>query len=235
MIKLELVKRTDPRYQEMRDRHYIPNRGTHGQQCHYLIWDDNSLVGIVSGAAAVYGVAERDRFFGLPRGLEKEVMLNGIVHNVVFRIEQTRSNLATQVLAKWRRLIAHDWHALYGVRVAGFETLVIPEVRDSTMSDRLGTLYLADNWTACGQTAGNTKAHGKGGLTTAHARRKTDRKLLFCFRCKNVDFPTTYVSTWNSNNPEAKAIRKMRQEVKLKLLRRGPVMVRRLPGKAEII
>ena len=223
MIQLELVKRTDPRYQAMRDRHYIPNRGQHGQQCHYLIWDNDEHVGIISGAGALYGVAARDAFFSLPSGSAKEIMLNGIVHNTVFRLEQTRPNLATQVLAKWRKLIAEDWFRLYDVRVAGFETLVIPDLRDQSMTDRLGTLYLADNWTFCGRTFGNTKVHGKGGLNAAHGRAETAKKFLYCYRCKKVPFPTSYTSTWNSNTPETRAIERRRTAAKRQLLARGPV------------
>lgn len=36
-FELIRCKRSDPRYQEIRNRHYIPNHGTFGQQMHYLI------------------------------------------------------------------------------------------------------------------------------------------------------------------------------------------------------
>ena len=45
-IRLERCKRTDPRYQEIRDRHYIPNHGCIGQQIHYLVFLEDEVVGI---------------------------------------------------------------------------------------------------------------------------------------------------------------------------------------------
>ena len=44
-IRLEQCKRTDPRYKEIRDRHYIPNHGCIGQQIHYLVFLDDEVVG----------------------------------------------------------------------------------------------------------------------------------------------------------------------------------------------
>ena len=61
---LERCKRTDPRYVEMRDRHYIPNKGCHGQQMHYLVFEGGQHVGIISGASSVWSVKARDVFFG---------------------------------------------------------------------------------------------------------------------------------------------------------------------------
>ena len=199
MIHLELVKRTDPRYQDMRDRHYVSNKGTHGQQLHYLIFDEGRHVGIISGASPVYGVAARDRFFSLPADRKrKEAVLNQIINNVVFRIEQTRKNLATQTLALWRRRIAEDWEYLYQVPVLGFETFVVEE------DHRKGTLYLADNWTFLGKTAGTTKAHhktaGGGGLDTAHTRRTVEKKLVFCIRRKKVKQIESYESSWRDKD-----------------------------------
>ena len=65
-IALEYCKRSDPRYQSIRDRHYVPNRGTHGQQLHFIIWSNDKIVGIISGASSVYGVKARDELFGIP-------------------------------------------------------------------------------------------------------------------------------------------------------------------------
>lgn len=48
-IKLEQVKRSNLLYQQIRDRHYIPNHGAVGQQIHYLILLDSECVGIISG------------------------------------------------------------------------------------------------------------------------------------------------------------------------------------------
>ena len=204
MIELKIVKRTDERYVQIRDRHYIPNRGCHGQQLHYLVYDDGDLAGIISGASAVYGCAPRDTFFALSKERKiKQAQLNQIINNVVFRLEKTRPNLASMVLARWRRQISEDWKYLYQVDVVGFETFVIEERREG-MSDRLGTLYLADNWTAVGMTKGNTKAHettsGSGGMNAKHTRRETVPKIILCKRNKNVKFIDTYTSSWKDKD-----------------------------------
>ena len=66
-VELEFCKRTDSRYKEIRDRHYIPNNGTHGQQIHFLIHYKGEIVGIISGASSVYGVGAREYriYFGV--------------------------------------------------------------------------------------------------------------------------------------------------------------------------
>ena len=100
-IRLERCKRTDPRYKEIRDRHYIPNHGCIGQQIHYLVFLEDEVVGIISGASAVYAVKARDDFFGLNKE-NKRPGLNSIINNVVFRLEKNSKNLGSQILALWR-------------------------------------------------------------------------------------------------------------------------------------
>lgn len=203
-LSLQFIKRSDPRYQIIRDRHYIPNRGTHGQQLHYLIYEGECVIGIISGASAVYGCAPRDKFFKLSKEQRiKQSQLNGIINNTVFRLEVRQKNLATMILSMWRKQIAKDWEHLYGVKVGGFETFVIKESRGGN-DDRHGGLYKADNWEHVGITKGNTKTHDKsnnnGGLNTSHKRRKVEPKLIYCYRIKRhkkpVPLPEVYISSW---------------------------------------
>lgn len=149
-VALIRCKRSNPEYQEIRDRHYIPNHGTFGQQIHYLIKLDGKTVGIISGASAVYAVKARDDYFGLTKE-NKRVALNSIINNTVFRLEKNLPNLGTQILAMWRKQIAADWEAQYHVRVHGFETFVIEN------ETRKGCMYKADNWEYIGQTKGQYK------------------------------------------------------------------------------
>ena len=154
-ILLEVCKRSDKHYQDIRDRHYVPNRGTHGQQIHFLIWYKDKLVGIISGASSVYGVKARDKFFQIPsdQKVKQKLYLPAIINNTVFRLEHHEPNLATRVLSKWRKTITILWDKLYGVPVLGFETFVVEE------DWRKGTIYKADNWSSLGVTAGSTKVH----------------------------------------------------------------------------
>ena len=64
-VRLELIKNSNPLYVEYRKKHYIPNRGTVGQQLQYLVFYGGEIVGVIGGASAVYKSEDRDSFFGL--------------------------------------------------------------------------------------------------------------------------------------------------------------------------
>lgn len=184
--------RTHPAYQEIRDRHYVPNNGAVGQQIHYLIYLDKKICGIISGGSAAYAVGCRDDFFGITKD-NRQVALNGIVDNTVFRLEKNLPNLGTQILSMWRRQIEQDWEQKYGVQVCGFETFVVEE------SYRKGSMYKADNWKFVGETNGSTKFH-KHGAEKKFERRDTEKKLVFCKWIKGRNLPTEYYAVWNKPN-----------------------------------
>lgn len=199
-LKFEFVKRTDSRYQEIRNRHYIPNSGTHGQQIHFVIHYKNKVFGIISGASSVYGVKARDQFFKIPadKEVKQKYFLPAIINNTVFRLEYHEKNLATKVLSKWRRLIAWMWEEIYDVPVIGFETFVIEN------DTRKGTLYKADNWTYCGETAGSTKSHK--GMKNPSTRKSTEVKMIYCKWLKNKEITPKkpYKSSWKAETKEEK-------------------------------
>lgn len=200
-IALEFCDRGDTRYQAIRNRHYVANRGCHGQQIHFVVWLDDEIVGIISGASSVYGVKSRDMFFAIPadKDTKQNYYLPAIVNNVVFRLEHHEPNLATRVLKLWREATAILWERLYSVPVIGFETFVVEE------DWRKGSLYKADNWTLVGETQGNTKVHTTG-MTTSHTRATTTRKLVYCRWRKRPVSPTTkYVSSWRASTEDEKA------------------------------
>lgn len=190
-IRLERCKRSNPIYKEIRDRHYIPNHGCIGQQIHYLVYLDEVVVGIISGASSVYAVKSRDDFFGLTKE-NKRPGLNSIINNVVFRLEKNLPNLGSQILALWRKTIAVDWEKQYGVKVHGFETFIIGNER------RFGALYKADNWEFVGMTSGSTKTHN--GLTNKGGRQDTCVKMVFCKKIPKTHLCTEYKSTWRGDN-----------------------------------
>jgi hypothetical protein len=187
-IELVRCKRTDPVYQDIRNRHYVANRGTHGQQLHYLIKLDDTTVGIISGASSVWAVKSRDEYFGLNKD-NKRVALPSIINNTVFRLEKHIPNLATFVLSRWRKRVAADWEDKYGVKVHGFETFVVEE------DHRKGALYLADNWLYLGETAGSTKTHK--GLNNKSERIATSVKMIYAKKVPNTELSTSYTPTWN--------------------------------------
>lgn len=186
-------KRTDPIYQTFRNRHYIPNKGSIGQQLHYIIYLNCEPVGIISGGSAVYATKPRDDFFGITKS-NRCVALNGIINNTVFRLEQHLPNLGTQVLAIWRKKVVADWIAKYHVAPCGFETFIIENER------RKGAMYKADNWTFVGRTYGNTKMHLHG-INNEFCRKENTPKLIFCKRIVGGQLPTEYYSSWKVEKP----------------------------------
>ncbi len=191
-ITLVQCKRTDPEYQAIRDRHYIPNKGSIGQQQHYLIYLENEIVGIISGGSAAYATKTRDEFFGITRD-NRTVALNGIIDNTVFRLERNLPNLGTQILSLWRRRIAEDWEKKYHVKPCGFETFIIEN------ENRKGAMYKADNWTFVGETSGSIKMRPHGADKTFE-RTSGVRKLIFCKWIKGGHLPTAYHATWRGNS-----------------------------------
>ena len=188
-LRLERCRRSNAIYQQIRDRHYIPNNGSIGQQLHYLIVLDGECVGIISGGAAAYAVKCRDNFFGIDKE-NRKIALNGIIDNTVFRLEKNIPNLGTQILAMWRRQVVSDWKQKYGVEPAGFETFVIENER------RKGSMYKADNWIFVGQTQGSTKMHLHG-IDKQFMRIGVQPKLVFCKWIKGASLPTEYTPNWN--------------------------------------
>ena len=212
-IILEVCLRTDARYIEFRNRHYVPNRGCHGQQIHFLVYYKGDHVGIISGASSVYAVKERDKFFEIPEGdktIKQKRYLPAIINNVVFRLECHEKNLGTRVLSKFRKVSVKLWKLLYGVDVIGFETFVIENER------RKGSMYKADNWTYMGETKGSAKTHS--GLLNKSERRETEVKMIFAFRTKKKLPTVDYISSWRASTPEEKNRAKKLQQQRKRLI-----------------
>ena len=81
-MNLELVKRTNEDYVKIRNRHYVANHGCIGRQLHYNIIEDNKIIGIISGASAIWASEHRDNYFVINSANRKE-RINKIIDNVV--------------------------------------------------------------------------------------------------------------------------------------------------------
>jgi len=197
---LEVCKRTNPIYQDIRNRHYVDNHGTQGAQIHFLINYNNEYCGIISGASCVYGVRARDEFFMIPKDqkIKQKIYLPAIINNTVFRLENHEPNLGTQILKLWRKIISTLWEEIYEIPVIGFETFVVEE------DYRKGCMYKADNWTFCGETKGSTKTHK--GMINPFERLKTSKKLIYCRWIKNkIIIPTKeHVGCWRQETIQEK-------------------------------
>jgi hypothetical protein len=176
-LALEFCKRSDERYENIRQRHYVKNRGAQGQQVHFLILYREQIIGIISGGSAVWASAPRDSFFRI-NGANRKRVLNGIVNNTIFRLETREPNLATRCLSLWRKVVVQIWLDIYQVPVFGFETFVVET------DYRKGTLYRADNWSFLGETLATTNPP----------------KLIYGKWCDDVSNPieTEYTSSWRA-------------------------------------
>jgi Domain of unknown function (DUF4338) len=210
-LTLEFVKRSDERYKFIRDRHYVPNKGAHAQQLHFLVQHQDNIAGIISAGSAAWAVAGRDQFFGINKDNRRQ-LLNGLIDNTVFRLESRIPNLASQSLAMWRKVSAKLWTNLYGAEVYGFETFIVQEPAgkldqngEPIPVDRNGHLYKADNWAYVGETAGNSKHHS--GLNSEASRENTMQKMLYCRWAQGHDkaVAADYKSSWKATTVEEKA------------------------------
>jgi hypothetical protein len=201
-LVFEFCSREDARYKEVRDQHYVENKGAYAQQVHFLIWHKGTMAGIISGGSAAHAVASRDAFFGITKE-NREKVLNGVIDNTVFRLVKNEPNLSTRVIALWRKVVPLVWDYLYGVPVFGFETFVVEE------DHRKGSLYKADNWILVGETSGNGKSH-ENGLTGELTRKNVVPKLIFCKWRDGLSIPveSDYVSSWKGKTPDEKKRRK---------------------------
>jgi len=175
-MDLYQVKRSNEDYQLIRNRHYVSNHGCIGRQLHYNIIEDSKIIGIISGASAIWSSKFRDEFFKINTENRKE-RINKIIDNVVFRLELNEKNLGSRILSMWRRMVKEDWEKKYNDNVIGFETFIFG-------NNRYGSLYKADNWEFVGMTRGNTKHHAHG-IYNGTERVKTEAKMIFCKLIKN--------------------------------------------------
>ena len=195
LIRLELVQRSNPLYKDFRSRHYIPDRGLVGQQLQYLVFYGTELVGVIGGSSAVFTNQARDAFWGFAEDKDtKTRQLNSVINNNIFRLEYPAPNLATMVLAIWRKRIAQDWEDLYGVQVAGFETFVVEE-RLWNGKTRNGACYRADNWEMVGITRGYGKTNARGREHNSKALKA--KKLIYCRRIPGRVLCDDYTTSWN--------------------------------------
>jgi len=186
-IEFVFCTQKDPLYRAFRDRHYVENNGTIGQQIHYLILYQNDICGIISGASAVYAVKARDEFFGITKE-NRSIALSSIINNVVFRLEANIPNLASKILKLWRKQISADWEKLYNVRAHGFETFVGSQYQ--------GSIYKADNWIQLGKTWGSSK-RSKG---DTYQKINTEQKTIFCYRIPKTNLASQYQSFWDDSS-----------------------------------
>lgn len=223
LVELIRVDAMDPIYHSYRSQHYIPSRGTVGQQIHYIVLYDSEPVGGISGASAVFTTEARDQFFDLSSDKDvKTTQLNSIINNSFFRLEYPAKNLASIVLAKWRNRIAIDWKDRYGTDVAGFETFIVEE-RLHDGRTRNGGCYRADNWELVGITKGYGDENIRGREHGSNVLKQ--KKLIYCKKIPGVELCSEYQTSWFDKDKrreleqEQKSIMDNRLDLLLKTVR----------------
>jgi hypothetical protein len=158
MLKLQQIKRTDPRILANMAIHYSQPKGFVGRNICYAVLFNDIYYGAIVGGSSTLHLVGRDEHFGLTKENKKE-SLNKIINNIFFHIEKVNGDypvrwFSVKVLKLFRNTIKADWEAKYGDKVIGFETLVeLP---------RTGDCYKKDGWELVGQTKGFTCKRGAG-------------------------------------------------------------------------
>lgn len=159
-LRLELIKRTDPRLLKDMEFHYSKPKGFVGRNICYAVMVGFTYYGAIVGGSSTLHLAGRDAFFSLTRE-NKQDSLRQIVNNIFFHVEKKVGkypirNMVPTILKIFRERIAVDWKMKYGDEVIGFESLIeLP---------RTGEAYKRDGWIEVGLTKGQTckRVAGKG-------------------------------------------------------------------------
>jgi len=128
---------------------YVASARTVGRCIKYLIYYDNELVGtfwIGSGfkptPKAILNYFEKSQS-------EFDGMFNSVADNKRFCMIKQIPNLGTQVLKAVRNRAKKDWYERYGDDLVAIITTI--------GNGKKGSVYLADNWSKIGETAGLPK------------------------------------------------------------------------------
>lgn len=156
MIKLEKIKRTDPRLLANMAVHYSQPKGFVGRNICYAITYDGVYYGSIVGGSATLHLPNRNEYFGINKS-----QLNTVINNIFFHVEKVNGRypircFTEKILSVFCETIVRDWKDKYGDDVIGFESLVeLP---------RTGECYLRSDWEMIGQTIGYTckRTAGKG-------------------------------------------------------------------------
>jgi hypothetical protein len=132
--------------------HYLPYRSTVGENLGYLVQDRHGRdLACALFSAAAWKTQPRDEFIGWTVS-ERQTYLGRIANNSRFLILPWVHvpELASHILGRLARRVAHDWQTHYGHPVVLLETFIERE-------RFRGSCYRAANWVHVGQTQGRTR------------------------------------------------------------------------------
>lgn len=131
--------------------HYLGHQLLPGAQLRYFVRAADQVIALLSFGASAWKTQPRDEFIGWTHE-ERARNLHLIVNNARFLILPWIKccNLASHILARISRRLAHDWHTHYAYRPVLLETFV-------EKPRFAGTCYKAANWQYLGDTRGRGK------------------------------------------------------------------------------
>ena len=169
-LSLKLVKKSNNLFVKWYIEHYPKSKGIVGRQLNYLIYINNTPVGIISGASPPLNYKKFRNFFNIKNDLQ-------ILNNNVFRLvnKPNDKNIGTKILKLFRERLKKDYKKKYNEILRGIVTFVEPP--------RTGAVYKADNWINLGLTQGvEVRRAGKDWLQKTYT--KGTKKHIFCYKYK---------------------------------------------------
>jgi len=173
-LSLLPVKKSHELYVKWFVEHYPKSKGIVGRQINYLIYLDENPIGIIGFASPPLNYILFNKFFGFTDGRHSE-NAKLFLNNNVFRIVESKPNLATMILKLARQDVRERYFAKYGDRLKGLVTFVEPP--------RTGSLYKADNWICIGETLGvEVKRRGENWTEKSYAQGT--KKIIYGYLYK---------------------------------------------------
>lgn len=128
---------------------YVKYKDVPQRRINWLIWNGMELVGAIGISSCVLGVGDRDRWIGWNKE-KRQKMSNSMANNYRFCLKPNTGikNLGSRVLKMVREEGRKRWKEKYGDELILLETYVLRN------ENRIGAVYLADNWINVGMTSG---------------------------------------------------------------------------------
>jgi len=153
-LEVRQVHRTEDEAQWnglVQTHHYLGYTQPVGEQLKYLVLAGERPVACVSFSSAPRHLGPRDRYLGWNAEQRRRNVRFVAYHSRYLILPWVRvPHLASHLLGRLTRRLAHDWEQAYGHPVYFVETFVDP-------SRFRGTCYRAANWVDLGQTTGRGK------------------------------------------------------------------------------
>ncbi len=153
-IAIQAVRRTPEEVlfnSLMEQYHYLGYEQPVGEHLKYVAWAQGRPLACLAWSSAPRHLGSRDRFIGWSAAARRR-NLRLLAYNTRFLILPWVEvpHLASHLLARVTKQLAHDWEGLYHHPIYFVETFVDPE-------RFRGTCYRAANWIRLGQTTGRGK------------------------------------------------------------------------------